>query len=106
MLGMSEQLAKDEPDEPKRNKISLIKRSGENLLRLVNQILDLAKLESNALKMNYLQGDILTFIKYIAESLHSLANAQNLPSRCSVRPTWRKPTKCLSAILTASNPKF
>ena len=61
--------------------LTLIKRSGENLLRLVNQILDLAKLESNTLKMNYIQGDILTFIRYIAESLHSLANAQNLMLR-------------------------
>ncbi|MFZ4475030.1 MAG: ATP-binding protein, partial [Saprospiraceae bacterium] len=78
MLGMSDQLAKEENDEPKRHKIGLIKRSGENLLRLVNQILDLAKLESNALKINYIQGDVLAFIRYIAESLHSLANAQNL----------------------------
>ena len=78
MLGVSAQLSQAETDEPKRNKLDLIKRSGENLLRLVNQILDLAKLESDALNMHYVQGDILTFIKYIAESLHSLANAQNL----------------------------
>ena len=81
MLGMSEQLAKDETDDPKRNKLGLIKRSGENLLRLINQILDLAKLESNTLQMNYIQGDILTFIHYVTESLHSLANAQNLMLR-------------------------
>ena len=61
--------------------IVLIKRNGENLLRLVNQILDLAKLESNTLKMNYIQGDILAYTRYIAESLHSLANAQNLMLR-------------------------
>ncbi|MFN8302357.1 MAG: ATP-binding protein [Saprospiraceae bacterium] len=81
MLGMSDQLAKDEKDEPKRNKLGLIKRSGENLLRLVNQILDLAKLESKALQLNYIQGDVLAFIRYVAESLHSLANAQNLMLR-------------------------
>ncbi|MBK8428253.1 MAG: response regulator [Lewinellaceae bacterium] len=81
MLGMSEQLAKDETDDPRRNKLGLIKRSGENLLRLINHILDLAKLESNTLKMNYIQGDILTFIQYVTESLHSLANAQNLMLR-------------------------
>jgi signal transduction histidine kinase/AraC-like DNA-binding protein/ActR/RegA family two-component response regulator len=61
--------------------LALIKRSGENLLRLVNQILDLSKLESNALKMNYIQGDILAFIRYVAESMHSLANVQNLMLR-------------------------
>lgn len=78
MLGMSEQLAKDEKDEPKRKQLGLIKRNGENLLHLINQLLDLAKLESSTLKMNYIQGDVLSFVKYIAESLHSLANAQNL----------------------------
>jgi signal transduction histidine kinase len=31
--------------------------------------------------MNYIQGDILAFLQYIAESLHSLANAQNLMLR-------------------------
>jgi signal transduction histidine kinase/DNA-binding response OmpR family regulator len=81
ILGMSEQLTRDEPVETKRNKLGLIRRSGGNLLRLINQILDLAKLESNTLKMNYIQGDILNYIRYIAESLHSLANSQNLMLR-------------------------
>jgi signal transduction histidine kinase/DNA-binding response OmpR family regulator len=78
MLGSSEQLIKEEPDEIKSSKLSLIKRSGENLLRLINQILDLTKLESNTLPIHYIQGDILTFIRYIAESLHSFVNAQNI----------------------------
>ena len=79
ILGMSEQVLSEggTPSHP----VTLIKRNGENLLRLVNQILDLAKLESNTLKMNYIQGDILAFTRYIAESLHSLANAQNLMLR-------------------------
>ena len=82
ILGMSERVLSEEvtPSHPLTvtQPLTLIKRNGENLLRLVNQILDLAKLESNTLKINYIQGDVLTFIRYIAESLHSLANAQNL----------------------------
>lgn len=78
ILGLGEQLAKAENDAGKRSQLGLIQRSGKNLLRLVNQILDLAKLESNTLKLRYIQGDVLAFIRYIAESLHSLANAQNL----------------------------
>lgn len=78
ILGMGEQLAKVENDAGKLSQLRLIQRSGQNLLRLVNQILDLAKLESNTLKFRYIQGDVLAFIRYIAESLHSLANAQNL----------------------------
>jgi len=38
-------------------------------------------LESKALQLNYIQGDVLAFIRYVAESLHSLANAQNLMLR-------------------------
>lgn len=82
ILGMSEQMLRDGPASKYPVAIAqplvLIKRNGENLLRLVNQILDLAKLESNTLKMNFIQGDILAFTRYIAESLQSLANAQNL----------------------------
>lgn len=61
-----------------QNSLGLIKRSGENLLRLINQILDLAKLESNALKMNFVQGDMLPYLRYISESLHSLASVKNI----------------------------
>lgn len=63
------------------SKISTIRRSGENLLRLINEILDLAKLESNALQMNYVQGDVLAYLRYIAESMYSLANVQNVMLR-------------------------
>jgi len=79
--GMTDQLAKSEKENTKLGKLGLIKRNSENLMLLINQILDLAKLESKTLKINYIQGDVLTFLKYITESLHSLANAQNLMLR-------------------------
>ena len=88
VLGMSDQLrttleaagAKGaRPDFPALlSQTALVQRSGENLLRLVNQILDLAKLESNSLKINYIQGDVVAFVRYVSESLHSLAEARNL----------------------------
>lgn len=81
ILGATKQLTVDDgrwTADDRRDKLRLIKRNGESLLRLINQILDLAKLESNSLKMNYVQGDVLPYLRYIAESLHSLANAQNV----------------------------
>lgn len=82
ILGMTERLEKNGRDEKERSSaLQLIRRNGQNLLRLISEILDLAKLESNTLKMNYVQGDVLPYLRYISESLHSLANAKNVLMR-------------------------
>lgn len=84
ILGMTERMLSDVqrettmPSQRLLQPLTLVKRNGENLLRLINQILDLAKLESNTLKMNYIQGDVLAYLRYIAESMHSLSNTRNV----------------------------
>lgn len=81
ILGVTNQLRKKDSaltqgESP--HKLDLIRRNGENLLRLINQLLDLAKLESDELRINYVLGDVLPYLRYIAESLHSLANVRNV----------------------------
>jgi len=78
ILGATEQLGELKDVSEVKEKAGLIRRSSQNLLRLINQLLDLAKLESSTLTLNYVQGDVLPYLRYIAESLHSLANAQNV----------------------------
>jgi signal transduction histidine kinase/DNA-binding response OmpR family regulator len=56
----------------------MIQRNSNNLLRLINQILDLSKAESGNLKMDLIQGDIINFLQYLTESFHSMANAKNI----------------------------
>lgn len=80
ILGMAERL-KGAGGQDLANGLNLIRRNGENLLRLINQLLDLAKLESKSLKINYEQGDVLPYLRYVAESLHSFANARNVMLR-------------------------
>jgi signal transduction histidine kinase/DNA-binding response OmpR family regulator/ligand-binding sensor domain-containing protein len=77
ILGTSDQL-ETKAGQPLQGKLGLIRRNGEHLLRLINQILDLSKLESDTLRINYVQGDIIPFLRYIAESLQSLAENQGV----------------------------
>ncbi len=89
ILGIADQIEKTEskqvPSEGAslkgRTPAALIKRSGENLLRLVNQILDLAKLESGTLQLHYVQGNVIAYLRYIAESLHSAAQIHGVQLR-------------------------
>ncbi|MEM9929411.1 MAG: ATP-binding protein, partial [Bacteroidota bacterium] len=79
ILGTAENLTKQKNGKhPAQKQLSLIQRSGKNLLNLVNQILDLSKIEHNQLGVDYQQGDILAYLRYITESFHSLANTQNV----------------------------
>lgn len=65
--GMADQV------EGQENVKELIKRNSASLLNMVNQILDIRKLEAGKLELNLIQEDIIKYIKYIIESFSSLA---------------------------------
>ncbi len=72
IMGMTESIKGD--DEAKE----MILRNSNNLLRLINQILDLSKAESGNLKMDLVQANIINFLQYLTESFHSMANAKDI----------------------------
>jgi|GEM_PF-2711273 len=57
---------------------SLILQNSERLLNLVNQLLDLSKVESGNMPLNLIQSDIINYLSYLTESLHSLAFAKKI----------------------------
>ncbi len=70
--GMAEQIT--EPVSAKE----LIRRNTQQLLGLINQILDLRKLESGNLTLALIQSDVIQFLKYGTESFESLAISKSL----------------------------
>ncbi len=60
------------------NERKLIRRNSKNLLRLINQLLDLSKLDSGTMKMDMVQGDIIRFLRYLTESFYSMAQEKKV----------------------------
>jgi len=81
ILGMADSLKsniKDTQLNGDEHSLDMIKRSGSNLLRMVNEMLDLSKLESGNMELQLIQSDVILFIKYLSESFYSLAHEKQI----------------------------
>ena len=61
-----------------QNSAVLIERNGRNLLRLINQILDLSRLEAGAMYLQPVRVDLVGFTRYITESFHTMAAIKDI----------------------------
>ncbi len=75
IMGMAKQV-KSKPEEHLENGMDMIVRNGQHLLNLVNEMLDLSKLEDGKMKLHLINGDVVNFLRYIVESFQSLAAGQ------------------------------
>ncbi|NCU04853.1 MAG: response regulator, partial [Chitinophagaceae bacterium] len=75
ILGMANQV-KAAPEKYLDNGVDMIVRNGKNLLNLVNEMLDLSKLEEGKMMLHLVNGDVIHFLRYVVESFQSLAAGQ------------------------------
>lgn len=69
---------KESVDVSKKSMVDMIQRNGERLLKLINQMLDLSKLESGNLQLKASHIDIVPELKKWTSSFQSLADVNNI----------------------------
>ena len=68
------------------NTAKLMERNADRLLRLINQLLDLSKLESGNMILEIKRGDILQFIRDMALSFTALAEYKKISYNIDIPP--------------------
>ncbi|MGM0580877.1 MAG: ATP-binding protein [Bacteroidota bacterium] len=58
--------------------LEMIERNCNKLLQLVNEMLDLAKLQNGSMVLNQITADVIPFIKYLCESFQPYAEESNI----------------------------
>lgn len=78
ILGPIDILNSGVTDSRLKLQINILQRNANRLLSLINQLLDLAKLESGELKLNVAQQDIIPIVKGVAMAFNSLAETKEI----------------------------
>ncbi|BAO75172.1 ATP-binding protein [Winogradskyella sp. PG-2] len=66
--------------------IETIEQNSNSLLDLVNQMLDLAKLEKGQLNLNFIHNDIVVFTSHIVDSFKSIASDKKIELKFKAEP--------------------
>jgi len=74
-----EQMQQDEGISPGiKKRLSAVQRNAKHLLRLINQLLDLSKLESGNMKVVLSRGQIKSFVEEIVQSFEQKAESKQI----------------------------
>ncbi len=68
IIGFSHLITQSEDKEEKRHFIEIIEKNNKLLLKLINDIVDLSKLETNQLELDYTSVDLEDFFNHLKES--------------------------------------
>jgi len=86
VLGFSELLKSTVLDQTQKMYIDHISSSGQNLLRIINDILDLSKIESGKMDLEIIQTDIIELIEQTAELMSFPARKKGLRLLTTIDP--------------------
>lgn len=78
ILGQIESVMSSPIDVREKVKLQVANRNARRLLTLINQLLDLSKLEAGSMKMDVSQYNIVSFLKNLLYSFESMAAAKKI----------------------------
>ncbi|HLZ74621.1 ATP-binding protein [Phenylobacterium sp.] len=78
VLGMAQAMAGDELSDRQRDRLSVIHRSGEALLAILNDVLDLSKIEAGKLELEQMEFELGEVARGAYSAFTALANKKGL----------------------------
>ncbi|GMG81842.1 hypothetical protein LNKW23_10550 [Paralimibaculum aggregatum] len=86
ILGIASALAADDRDPEDREKVLTILESGRSLMELLNDILDLSKIDAGRMDIAETEGDLGSLIRQIGKLWQPLAREKQLSFRLEIAP--------------------
>ena len=78
ILGIAKETEKETDDEDLEQRMHTIIRHGNNLLHLVNQLLDIAKIKSSIGVPDWHQGDVIALARMMTENIAAYADTKDI----------------------------
>jgi signal transduction histidine kinase/AraC-like DNA-binding protein len=78
IMGPAKQLLETLTEKSARDQLNLIHRNAKRLNRLVDELLDISKIESGEMKLKTCSANLVSVVKGLALSFHSLAETKNI----------------------------
>ena len=77
ILGLAEEVEKN-PTFKTAERLQMLKKNGRHLLKLVNQLLDLARMHSSTVQLDLTQADVVAYLQVLTDSYQSFAFSQKI----------------------------
>lgn len=78
IIGPVEELLQQETSRQKSDRLGMIRRNARRLLNLVNELLDFRNMEQKELRLNALEGDLISFARDVADSFRDLSERKKI----------------------------
>ena len=86
VLAMTQVMARGDLAAGQRKRLDVIRRSGETLLTVLNDVLDVSKIESGKLELEPVDIDVDQLVRDVVEGFHVLAEAKGLTLDLHITP--------------------